>query len=600
MSIKNYKESSLNGINISIKEFIHDYQWFILAFFWILSAFLGYVGFQKFFINLGEPRSPYTIFYLTLQLFVLESGSIHGNLSWELEIARILSPAVATYSAIRAVIAIFHEQFQLFYGNFLKDHVIICGLGLKGTLLAQDFRSHGFDVVVIEKDEENTNIHGIRSFGAIVIAGNAADGAILAKAKLRKARYLISVCGDDGVNAEVAVHAREMVKENRGRILTCFVHIVDPDLYDFLVEQEMATRKADLFRLEIFNVFKSGSMAVLDYYSPFTEKDDSPHLLITGFGRMGQNLAIEAIRRWKDKFFKEPQGNRLKITAIDDHANDGERKIRFRYKSIDKFCELDIQQMDIDSPEFLDYLESLNTNGCSLPGYIFICLGEDSLNLSAGLKFLRYIEHRPLKVITIMKSEGGLSELFRGEDYSSGRFGDLQAFGLWNQICRSQYILQGLNEKIARAFHNAYLETRGIKESSRSPSEKIWEELDEIYKESNRLRADELCSQLRKFNMEIAPMTDWNNEIFRFDGEKDGLLIDKIAETEHERYCNERKAAGWEYGEKKDEKKKTNPSLIPFSGLPEEMKENNRNEVKKIPEILADAGFRIIKKTQEN
>lgn len=598
MSKIHRRESPLNGIITSIREFLHDYQWFILTFFWILSALLGYVGFKKFFISLGEARSPYTLFYLTLQLFVLESGSIHGNLSWELETARVLAPAVATYSAIRALIVIFHEQFQLFYGNFLKEHVIICGLGLKGTLLAQDFRKNGFDVVVIEKDGENADIAGIKSLGIIVIQGNAADRTILARAKIHRAKYLIAVCGEDGMNAEVAVVAREMVREYRNRVLTCFVHVVDPDLCDFLVEQEMATRKADPFRLEIFNVFKSGARALMDYYFPFGDKINSPRIIITGFGRMGQNLAIEAIRRWKDRSFRESDGNKLKITVIDRSAKDGEKKIRFRYKSIDNFCSLDIRQIDVDSPEFLDFLESLNSGGDTLPGQVFVCLGEDSVNLSAGLKYLRYILHRPMKVISIMKSQGGLSELFRGEDYSSGRFADLQAFGLWNQVCRARYILEGINEKIARAFHNAYRETRGIRGMGDHPAELPWEYLEEIYKESNRLRADELCSQLKKFGIDIASLTDWNEQTIHFDSEKDGLLIERLAEMEHERYLAERKSEGWKFGELKDDIKKTNPNLVPFSELREEVKEYNRNEVKKIPDILADAGFRIVKNAE--
>ncbi len=596
MNNKNSKETGENKFLTSIREFLHDYQWFVLAFFWILSAFLGYVGFKKYFINLGETRLPSTIFYLTIQLFVLESGSIQGNLPWELETARILAPAVATYSAIRALIVIFHEQFQLFYGSFLKDHVIICGLGQKGTLLVQSFRQKGNDVVVIEKDEENTEISGARRLGVIVISGNAADNAILAKAKLQKAKYLITVCGDDGVNADIAAHAREMVKRNRENVLTCFVHIVDPDLCDFLTEQEMATRKADSFRLEIFNAYKSGAKAILNYYSPFNDKKDFPHLVAAGFGRMGQSLVIEAIRRWKQKYFKESEKNRLKITVIDRQAENGERKLRFRYKSIDNYCDLDIRQMDTDSPEFLDYLTTLNSTPDSLPGNIFICLGEDSVNLSTGLKFLRYIEHRPLKVITIMKSQGGLSELFHGEDYSSGRFGDLEAFSLWNEICRSDHILEGINEKIARAFHNVYRETRGVTGEGILPSEKLWKELDEVYKESNRLRADGLCSQLKKFDMEIVPLTDWNDEIFRFDNELDKLLIDELAKTEHERYCMERKSEGWKFGEVKDDHGKTNPNLVPYDKLQENVKEYNRSEVKKIPEILADAGFKIFRK----
>lgn len=64
---------------------------------------------------------------------------------------------------------LFHEQFQLLRLRFLKDHVVICGLGRKGCQLVRDFHEHGDRVVVIERDEGNDGLSTCREDGVIVL-----------------------------------------------------------------------------------------------------------------------------------------------------------------------------------------------------------------------------------------------------------------------------------------------------------------------------------------------------------------------------------------------------------------------------------------------
>ncbi|MBF8275199.1 MAG: hypothetical protein HW390_272, partial [Candidatus Brocadiaceae bacterium] len=135
-----------------------------------------------------------------------------------------------------------------FYLRFIKNHVVICGLGRKGLLLAKGFLERNYCVVVIENDPNNSLIEGCKDYGAILLIGNAANRDILRSAHVQKALYLISVCGDDGVNAEVAVHTYALVGDRKGRVLTCFVHIVDYRLCSLLREREIETEKVDVFR----------------------------------------------------------------------------------------------------------------------------------------------------------------------------------------------------------------------------------------------------------------------------------------------------------------------------------------------------------------
>ena len=72
-------------------------------------------------------------------------------------------------------------------------------------------------------------------------------------------------------------------------------------------------------------------------------------------------------------------------------------------------------------------------------------------------------------------------------------------------------------------------------------------------------------------------------------------LTEKIAENVHEVYVKSRMDEGWVYGEYRDDVKKTNPTLIPYSELPESEKEYDRNTALGTIKLIKKLGFRIIK-----
>ena len=50
-----------------------------------------YFGFHGYYQSRGEPGTFWDLVYLSLQLFTLESGSVTGELSWPLQVARLLA-----------------------------------------------------------------------------------------------------------------------------------------------------------------------------------------------------------------------------------------------------------------------------------------------------------------------------------------------------------------------------------------------------------------------------------------------------------------------------------------------------------------------------
>ena len=70
--------------------------------------------------------------------------------------------------------------------------------------------------------------------------------------------------------------------------------------------------------------------------------------------------------------------------------------------------------------------------------------------------------------------------------------------------------------------------------------------------------------------------------------------IEVLARGEHERWCAERRRAGWQPGAR-DDARRRHPDLVWWDQLPEPSKERNRQIVKHWPKLLYKLGYQIWK-----
>jgi len=79
-----------------------DYSWFIIILFGSISLILGYIGFSQNSQAIEAGRTILDNLYLTLGLISLNSGAVPPPISWELQVARFMVPAVTAYTAFLA------------------------------------------------------------------------------------------------------------------------------------------------------------------------------------------------------------------------------------------------------------------------------------------------------------------------------------------------------------------------------------------------------------------------------------------------------------------------------------------------------------------
>jgi trk system potassium uptake protein TrkA len=86
-------------------------------------------------------------------------------------------------------------------------YIIIVGGGKVGYYLTKTLLSEGHEVLLIEKNPEKTELF-VEQFGAVVVAGDGAEAAVLAQAGAARADVVIAVTGEDEDNLVVCQVAK--------------------------------------------------------------------------------------------------------------------------------------------------------------------------------------------------------------------------------------------------------------------------------------------------------------------------------------------------------------------------------------------------------
>jgi len=512
-----------------------DSQWLLMAVLWVCALGLGYAGLGAYMRGSARPASSLDIVYLALQLVTLESGAIVGPIPWQLEIARFSLPALAAWTAIRALALVFHEQTQRIVLRFMRGHVVICGLSQMGLLLAAQFLARKERVVLLVQDEGNPLIETCRSSGAIVIIGDLMDPHLLRQTALPRARLLIAVSDDDGVNAGVAALAQEVRGLNRGKPLPCIVHIVEPRLYDLLRENVILNQRFPSLRLMPFNVYEHGARVMVEQADPggaaFLSDGRSCRVLIVGLGKLGENVLLHIARLWFDE--KGKGGQRLQIDVIDADAEAKIATLHARHPHLSSACRVKPWTMRFESPEYLQAHFLKDDSGSGGLGAVFVCVDNDTTGLYAGLALHKELRQEQIPIIIRMRQQSGLAMLLAQNDNNHPPYANVHAFDLYARTCTPEILLGGTHERLAQAFYREYV--RQMHRSGKremEPQARTWRYLSEEEREANRRQVDRVGVILDSAGYDLVPQRDWGALPHQFAPDE----IERMACMEHERW----------------------------------------------------------------
>ncbi len=93
----------------------------------------------------------------------------------------------------------------------LRNHIIVVGLGSFGSRVVADLVAAGYDVAVIERDENNRFLSTAAELEVPVVFGDATLPQTLESARVEHARAVAVLTQDDMVNIEIGIVLREML-----------------------------------------------------------------------------------------------------------------------------------------------------------------------------------------------------------------------------------------------------------------------------------------------------------------------------------------------------------------------------------------------------
>ena len=93
----------------------------------------------------------------------------------------------------------------------LRNHIVVVGLSALGIRVISDLTAAGYDVAVIEQNEENSFLSVVQKLDVPVIFGDATLGQTLRSARVDRARAVAVLTRDDMTNIETGIVLTEML-----------------------------------------------------------------------------------------------------------------------------------------------------------------------------------------------------------------------------------------------------------------------------------------------------------------------------------------------------------------------------------------------------
>lgn len=613
---------------------LSKYNWLLPVLIFI-SLLLGTIGFYQYYEEAGQPTTWFTSLYLSLQLFVLNSGGVFGKLPILLEIARFMAPALTAGSILLAIWQPFHHNYQLFKIRFWKDHLVVCGLSKKAELLIHDFlktQKGKIQIVLIEHNENHHGISEMKKKGVIVLKGNAADTDMLHKANLFTAKYLLALTNDERVNIQIAQKATHLFNHFPGKVpvdgmLQVILHIDDFYTMNIFKEfHEKAIPEDHRYRSQgstmdyhVFSIYQLAAAFLVDKFSPdqyvpLTGEQDPPaHILVVGDNLAAQYLIMEAGEMYHFANLKK-----TKITMVADDPGQVQQKIESLYPFLGETV-------------LLTYTSTATffSEDCPIPcdeiSMCFVALEDDGKSVYFSRKLRQFIFRHGRQ-----SNQSCLASFEKGEHFSRcfppikallprntalvNIFSDvleemkslnIELLNLDDEVCNVKTIVDNrkVEDFIAKHIHYEWAKNHAAKNNiSIGTMQEEWDKLKDAQKDSNRFPARHLNIKLRFANAE---MTDSDGgEEFNFNN-MDAETWDKIARMEHNRWVAEKLINGYVLTNTLPDRKlasflnttlKVHQDLIPYDDLPTDTQEYDKFTFKMAPEIARLNNKRIVKR----
>jgi hypothetical protein len=543
----------------------------------------GYIGTAEY-IATGKHSDLGTgfwnIVYYDLQLFVLGSQPLQdeGPFPLALDVARFAAPAATIYALFEAGRALFAGEIRRYRARRRRDHTIVTGDTTTAYAFVATLRGHGEPVAHIFRG----------------------DAAALVAAGVMRAK-IVYACGDDREDATLNVATAQAAAtavtdgDSSSERLKIYAQVSDATLALALRARWLGNADKGAPDVDFFNVDELAARAALEPGDFDIDPRARPHILIAGLGTFGQSILVEYARRWR--LSSSRAGERVAVTLVDHQASVIRDELLARWGVVRDVCEITAYDAPTDAPTDADFADALwepATQTLLIPHRAYVCFEDEELTLRTALTAASLWRGRENSVVV------RLNRLARHDAISGNRFtlldtvdGRLRLVSVTALGCQPAQVHEDLVLRLAQAIHRHYLLERRRGPAPTDVGSLVeWEQLPSPQQEANRAQARDIGAKLRHIGATVSPLIsapDSDETRFTFTHAE----IEELAEMEHARWCAERRARHLEYGPVRDDKH--HPDLVPWDELSEKSRDKDREAVRNLIPVLADAGLRIVR-----
>jgi hypothetical protein len=564
----------------------------------VVAFVLGVVG----YLGAGAVSFPSAV-YNTLQLFALNfvaPPGADGSYPVALEIARFVAPAVTLLAAATIAAGLFRDEFDRTTARFAfrgaGNHVIVCGLGRVGTTAVRILRAD-HHVIAIERDRSCPAIAAVRSLGVPVVVGDARIGRTLERAGIGRASLLIWTTRGFALGSDVATSVvtalrgddsvgRRAARNIEDRPPACLVRVRDLGLCELLrravltdrsgtdAAETPSARQTDP-DIDYFNEWENTAQRLVwDLLRGYVDAPRDVDLWVVGGGPLAEALVVQSVRTWRGL---DPARHhaRLSIHVFDDHASVQRDRFAAAWPEAADACVLCAH----DGPPELVLAHARRRDTRPANAAFVLVDGRDRA-LELGLR-LRELESATPVAVAVPDSWE------QAPDVGGG----LVVFDPIAAGLDSDILFLDTYASLARMLHERYLTREGVDttKSDAQDAEREWDDLDQVWRDSNRDAARFVVPNLMRSGLHVAVPTESATRVETFtDGETDAM-----AAREHERWRRFMTDRGWVYGPAKNSDAKTNPDLRPWLEVSDGARDYTRVVVGDYPRLLAQLGYEV-------
>lgn len=565
------------------------FYWITVVVLFIFSLVAGFLGFQHYFAQHGDSYDWLRSVYRTIQIFTMEGGDLEEPIPWMLHLVRFTAPMTAILAFILALIEIFNEQWKRLRISWMRNHVVIIGLGTKGKNVMNENLLNHEKVLVVEKDPMNPHLASLKYPRCRLIIGDATNNTILKRVRITRAKRVYLLMGDDSQQVTVCLMIYDLIKKSNTRKkenpLDCVMHLLNHESLNILRNHRLVQNPDDGLSLNVFNVFENSARELHQEHPPdgtgLSETSEAfVQLIIFGFGQAGEALALHSALtghylNWK---LKKPG-----VVVFDRFADKLVDDFKKRYPSYTNYCDLIPKSIEADSPQLIHELSKFLEEKDAL-STIVLCFDNRTNNMLLGLQ---------IDSITLKNPSVQFQVFSRTDDNEAftSVTSNIIPYGLPARVCSQSAIHGEQHDRMAKANHASFYEMRKTKpDFEKRAADVPWEKLSQEFRDSNRKAADHFGVKMRGIGCEIVEEDDDRKEAVMKENE-----LKLLAELEHRRWNVERSLAGWTYSPVRNDKTRQTPYLVDWDKLEPDIQQYDRDAVENIPAVLKEAKLKIIR-----